>query len=94
LRTACRVTTTGPATRPAAEHIALLRQLLADPDPERHEDAVTIVTEWAEAVATDAWGQAEGRSPRERLLAVLQAVAEAMEQIRVELGASDVTEGG
>jgi hypothetical protein len=82
------------APTPDADHIAVLRRLLADPDPERREDAVTIAVEWAEAAAIDAWDQAAGRPPRERLLAVLRAVSEAMEEIRVGLEAGDVTDEG
>jgi hypothetical protein len=72
---------------PDAEHIALLRRLLADPDRARQEDAVTIAIEWAEATAIDTWDQAAGQPPRQRLLAALQAAAEAMEELGLQLEA-------
>jgi hypothetical protein len=72
-----------------AEPLATIRCLLADPSPERRAEAVKVVADWAKATAIEAWGAASHLPPRERMLAVVQAVAEAMGQIGTELEAGE-----
>jgi hypothetical protein len=67
------------------EPLATIRCLLADPNPEHRAEAVKVVADWAKATAIEAWGAAPHLPARERMLAVLRAIASAMEEIGVAL---------
>jgi hypothetical protein len=57
-----------------AEALAVIRRLLAYPDPGRRADTISEASHWAVL----AWAQHCRRPPRERLLAALEAAAGAM----------------
>jgi hypothetical protein len=79
-----------PPSDNRAEMAAALLRLLDAPHP---AGAVDAAVEWVEAAAYQTWHEAEGKPPRERLLLVLQAVAEELNWMAMEMASDRTAEG-